>query len=118
MGGDPVPQALVITGIVVAFSATALSVAYSDLANNNGGWQWSAGTGTDAQPWFRIFNPIAQAAKFDPEGEYIRRYVPEVETRDYPAPIIASVASPSIKAESARSRSSSPLIRSDIASKS
>jgi deoxyribodipyrimidine photo-lyase len=60
----------------------------ADLANNNGGWQWSAGTGTDAQPWFRIFNPIAQAAKFDPEGEYIRHYVPEAETRDYPAPIV------------------------------
>ena len=60
----------------------------ADLASNNGGWQWSAGTGTDAQPWFRIFNPITQAAKFDPEGKYIRRYVPEAETRDYPAPIV------------------------------
>ncbi len=60
----------------------------ADLANNNGGWQWSAGTGTDAQPWFRIFNPTAQAAKFDPEGKYIRRYVPEVDTRDYPPPIV------------------------------
>jgi deoxyribodipyrimidine photo-lyase len=60
----------------------------ADLANNNGGWQWSAGTGTDAQPWFRIFNPISQAVKFDPGGEYIRRYVPEAETRDYPAPIV------------------------------
>ena len=60
----------------------------ADLASNNGGWQWSASTGTDAQPYFRIFNPIAQAEKFDPEGGYIHRYVPEVETRDYPAPIV------------------------------
>jgi deoxyribodipyrimidine photo-lyase len=60
----------------------------ADLANNNGGWQWSAGTGTDAQPYFRIFNPISQAQKFDPEGAYIHHYVPEVETRDYPAPIV------------------------------
>ena len=60
----------------------------ADLSSNNGGWQWCAGTGTDAQPWFRIFNPTSQAQKFDPEGVYIRRYVPEIETRDYPAPII------------------------------
>ena len=49
-----------------------------DLASNNGGWQWSASVGTDAQPWFRIFNPILQSKKFDPDGEYIRRYVPEL----------------------------------------
>jgi deoxyribodipyrimidine photo-lyase len=49
-----------------------------DLASNNGGWQWSAGTGTDAQPWFRIFNPVLQSKKFDPHGEYIFRYVPEL----------------------------------------
>jgi deoxyribodipyrimidine photo-lyase len=60
----------------------------ADLASNNGGWQWSASTGTDAQPYFRIFNPIAQAERFDPEGEYIHRYVPEVESRDYPAPVV------------------------------
>ena len=60
----------------------------ADLAANNGGWQWCAGTGTDAQPWFRIFNPHAQARKFDPEGVYIKRYVPEIDTRDYPAPIV------------------------------
>ena len=60
----------------------------ADLASNNGGWQWSASTGTDAQPYFRIFNPIAQAEKFDPEGVYIRHYVPEVDTRDYPRPIV------------------------------
>jgi deoxyribodipyrimidine photo-lyase len=49
-----------------------------DLAANNGGWQWAASTGCDAQPWFRIFNPVTQSEKFDPEGKFIRRYVPEL----------------------------------------
>lgn len=49
-----------------------------DPAANNGGWQWAAGTGTDAQPFFRIFNPISQGQKFDPHGDYVRRYVPEL----------------------------------------
>jgi deoxyribodipyrimidine photo-lyase len=49
-----------------------------DLAANIGGWQWSAGVGTDAQPWFRIFNPVTQSEKFDPEGQFIRRYLPEL----------------------------------------
>lgn len=57
-----------------------------DLAANNGGWQWSAGTGTDAQPYFRIFNPVTQSQKFDPDGAYIRRWVPELRT--VPAPAI------------------------------
>jgi deoxyribodipyrimidine photo-lyase len=60
----------------------------ADLANNNGGWQWSAGTGTDAQPWFRIFNPLSQAKKFDPAGAYIHRWVPEIDTADYPRPVV------------------------------
>ncbi|MFK7960274.1 MAG: deoxyribodipyrimidine photo-lyase [Phycisphaerales bacterium] len=49
-----------------------------DLASNNGGWQWSASTGTDAQPYFRIFNPITQGQRFDADGTYIRRWVPEL----------------------------------------
>jgi deoxyribodipyrimidine photo-lyase len=84
-----------------------------DQAANVGGWQWSAGVGTDAQPWFRVFNPVTQSEKFDPEGKFIRRYLPElahvpdkhihapwalersrqeacgaVIGRDYPAPIV------------------------------
>lgn len=84
-----------------------------DLAANNGGWQWSASTGCDAQPWFRIFNPVLQSQRFDPQGAYIRRWVPELARvpdaaahapwelgpleqqaagclvgRDYPAPIV------------------------------
>ena len=49
-----------------------------DLSANNGGWQWAASTGCDAQPWFRIFNPITQSEKFDGRGKFIRKYVPEV----------------------------------------
>lgn len=84
-----------------------------DVASNNGGWQWSAGTGTDAQPFFRILNPVLQGAKFDPRGEYVKHWVPELEPvpeeyihspwlmprevalaagteigKDYPAPIV------------------------------
>jgi deoxyribodipyrimidine photo-lyase len=49
-----------------------------DPAANNGGWQWTAGTGTDAAPYFRIFNPVKQGMKFDPQGQYIKRWVPEL----------------------------------------
>jgi deoxyribodipyrimidine photo-lyase len=49
-----------------------------DPAANNGGWQWTAGTGTDAAPYFRVFNPVLQGMKFDPQGAYIRRYIPEL----------------------------------------
>jgi deoxyribodipyrimidine photo-lyase len=49
-----------------------------DPAANNGGWQWAAGTGTDAAPYFRVFNPILQGKKFDPQGVYVRRWVPEL----------------------------------------
>ncbi len=53
-----------------------------DLAANNGGWQWAAGTGCDAQPYFRIFNPVSQSLKFDTEAKFIRRYVPELSSLD------------------------------------
>jgi deoxyribodipyrimidine photo-lyase len=74
-----------------------------DPASNNGGWQWSASTGTDAQPYFRIFNPVAQGRRWDPHGRYVRRWLPELgrvedahvhapweETlpSDYPPPIV------------------------------
>jgi deoxyribodipyrimidine photo-lyase len=84
-----------------------------DPASNNGGWQWTAGTGTDAAPYFRVFNPVLQGQKFDPQGNYVRRWVPELGQvpikylhapwemplelqkqvgflvgRDYPAPIV------------------------------
>ena len=77
-----------------------------DLAANNGGWQWAAGTGCDAQPYFRIFNPVIQSQKYDPDGTFIRRHVPElahlgkevihapwlakhdIDTHGYPAPIV------------------------------
>jgi deoxyribodipyrimidine photo-lyase len=49
-----------------------------DLAANNGGWQWASSSGCDAQPYFRIFNPINQSEKFDPQGKFIRRYVPQL----------------------------------------
>jgi len=54
-----------------------------DLAANNGGWQWAAGTGTDAQPYFRIFNPFSQARKFDPEGTFIEKWVGNTSAPDY-----------------------------------
>jgi deoxyribodipyrimidine photo-lyase len=88
-----------------------------DLSANNGGWQWAASTGCDAQPYFRIFNPVSQSERFDPEGRFIRRYLPElakvpdkhvhapwtmppleqqaaacVVGRDYPAPVVDHAA--------------------------
>jgi deoxyribodipyrimidine photo-lyase len=76
-----------------------------EIANNNGGWQWSAGTGADAAPYFRILNPWTQTARFDPQGEYIKKWVPELRgvaaqrlhepppsgerlAPDYPAPMV------------------------------
>ena len=52
----------------------------ADFASNNGGWQWSSSTGTDAQPYFRIFNPYSQSEKFDAKGDFIREYCPELST--------------------------------------
>ena len=75
-----------------------------DMANNQHGWQWCAGCGTDAAPYFRVFNPITQGEKFDPSGDYIRRWVPELRSADdvhlrkgerpdgYPAPIVDHAA--------------------------
>jgi deoxyribodipyrimidine photo-lyase len=60
----------------------------ADLANNTLGWQWAAGCGADAAPYFRIFNPMLQADKFDPNGDYIRRWVPEIGTPAYPRPVV------------------------------
>lgn len=62
-----------------------------DLAANNGNWQWAAGSGCDAAPYFRIFNPTAQAEKFDPKESYIQKWVPEYGTLKYPAPIVDHV---------------------------
>lgn len=88
-----------------------------DLAANNGGWQWVASSGCDAQPWFRIFNPVSQSRKFDPQGRFIRRYLPQLASlpdavlhapwlanpmdlaaagltlgRDYPRPVVSHEA--------------------------
>lgn len=59
-----------------------------DLPANNGGWQWAAGSGCDAAPYFRVFNPYEQTKKFDPEFKYIRKWVPEFEELNYPKPIV------------------------------
>lgn len=59
-----------------------------ELASNNGGWQWAAGTGTDAQPYFRVFNPDSQTEKFDKDLVYIKKWVPEFGTAAYPKPIV------------------------------
>lgn len=59
-----------------------------DLAANNGGWQWAAGTGCDAAPYFRIFNPYEQTKKFDKDLKYIRKWIPELEEITYPSPVV------------------------------
>ena len=64
------------------------SLVDADLANNSASWQWVAGCGSDAAPYFRIFNPSLQAEKFDPNGSYVRRWVPEVAESSYPDPIV------------------------------
>jgi deoxyribodipyrimidine photo-lyase len=60
----------------------------ADLANNTLGWQWVAGCGADAAPYFRVFNPSIQAEKFDPHSEYLRRWVPELNAGEKYAPPI------------------------------
>ncbi len=59
-----------------------------DLASNNGGWQWASGSGCDAAPYFRVFNPYTQTSKFDKNFEYIKKWVPEYATENYPKPIV------------------------------
>ena len=59
-----------------------------DLASNNGGWQWASGSGTDAAPYFRIFNPTSQMEKFDKDKKYVKKWVPEYGTEKYPKPIV------------------------------
>lgn len=59
-----------------------------ELASNNGGWQWAAGCGVDAAPYFRIFNPYLQSQKFDPQNRYIKKWIPELDTNQYPPQII------------------------------
>lgn len=59
-----------------------------ELSSNNGNWQWASGTGCDAAPYFRVFNPIEQIKKFDPELKYIKKWVPELDSLDYPLPLI------------------------------
>ena len=59
-----------------------------ELSSNNGNWQWAAGTGCDAAPYFRVFNPAEQLKKFDAEREYVRKWVPEYGTADYPPPMV------------------------------
>jgi deoxyribodipyrimidine photo-lyase len=68
----------------------------ADLASNTLGWQWAAGCGADAAPYFRVFNPESQAEKFDPQSEYIQRWLPELSgksAKSYPAPIVDLKAS-------------------------
>lgn len=59
-----------------------------ELASNNGGWQWAASCGVDGAPYFRIFNPAQQQMRFDPHGDYVRRWIPELDTPDYPQPMV------------------------------
>lgn len=59
-----------------------------ELASNNGGWQWAAGSGCDAAPFFRIFNPHLQATKFDKGLDYIKKWIPELNGFSYPQPIV------------------------------
>ena len=59
-----------------------------ELSSNNGNWQWAAGTGCDAAPYFRVFNPTEQVKKFDNEMRYVKKWVPEFQELSYPAPMV------------------------------
>ena len=89
-----------------------------DLAANNGGWQWAASSGCDAQPYFRIFNPVSQSEKFDANGDFIRRYLPELaalSARDIHAPW--TVPSTALQAAGVRLGETypAPIVRHDLA---
>ncbi len=103
-----------------------------DLAANIGGWQWSAGVGTDAQPWFRIFNPVTQSENFDPQGKFIRRYLPELAavpdkfihapwkhlggTPGYPPPIVDHAQARAITLELFKPAANGSISRPDLLS--
>jgi deoxyribodipyrimidine photo-lyase len=80
-----------------------------DLAANNGGWQWAAGCGTDAAPYFRIFSPVSQAERFDPAGTYVRRWVPELAKLPTPA-LFEPWRHPQLLREFAPAYPSTPLV--------
>jgi len=89
-----------------------------DLAANNGGWQWAASSGCDAQPYFRIFNPVTQSEKFDPSGEFIRRYLPELarlSAKDIHAPWQASPALLKAAGVDLGVSYPAPIVRHDLA---
>jgi len=86
------------------------TLADHDTANDSGGWQWAASTGTDAQPYFRIFNPMTQGERYDPDAEYIKRYVPELRG----STPTSSTSGTSCRPRSARTRRPTTPRRSSI----
>ncbi|MFZ9362472.1 MAG: cryptochrome/photolyase family protein [Arenimonas sp.] len=80
----------------------------ADLANNSQGWQWTAGTGCDAAPYFRIFNPVTQAERFDPQARYIKRWVPELSALSAPV-VFAPWTKPAVAAAMAPDYPSTPI---------
>jgi len=81
----------------------------ADLANNTQGWQWTAGTGADAAPYFRIFNPVTQSERFDGQGKYIRRWAPELAKLPVPA-LFAPWEHPALARELAPSYPVAPIV--------
>jgi deoxyribodipyrimidine photo-lyase len=90
----------------------------ADVANNSASWQWVAGCGTDAAPYFRIFNPATQAKKFDPDGEYVKRWLPELSEGSYPDPIVDHQAArqQALEAYNSIKRNADFKVRSNAAS--
>jgi deoxyribodipyrimidine photo-lyase len=104
------------------------SLVDGDPASNDGGWQWAASTGTDAQPWFRVFNPVRQGERFDPNGAYVRRWVPELAAlpgaaahrpwespdaaRDYPPRIVDHAERRELALERYRAAADARVLRS------